>query len=266
MLVDGRQRVQSKFRRLEGRLVWFGRVNGRDVRPGIYEIRLRAVDRAGNRSVRTSRRPGPRPLRRAPANASRSAPGSASRSACGRTRVVPVALRRRAGRRGRTARCSSFALPRSQARYTLDVTAGPRARATVDVLRAASERPARPPRRQPLRHDAPPRDPRPLARDRDPGRVVLRPTARAAPRKDDRRRAIPRRSGQDPGNPRLGASATAWSPRGSVRECRSERRSRPSTRPTLTPPASRAGATRRRCTCATSRFSTSSSPTRSTST
>ena len=53
MLVDGRQRVQSKFRRLEGKLVWFGRVNGRTVRPGLYEIRLRAVDRAGNRSVRT---------------------------------------------------------------------------------------------------------------------------------------------------------------------------------------------------------------------
>lgn len=53
MLVDGRQRVQSKFRRLEGRLVWFGRVNGTVVRPGIYELRLRAVDRAGNRSLRT---------------------------------------------------------------------------------------------------------------------------------------------------------------------------------------------------------------------
>jgi hypothetical protein len=53
MLVNGRQRVQSKFRRVEGRLVWFGMVNGRTVRPGVYEIRLRAVDRAGNRSVRT---------------------------------------------------------------------------------------------------------------------------------------------------------------------------------------------------------------------
>jgi FlgD Ig-like domain len=53
MLVDGRQRVQSKFRKVEGKLVWFGRINGRDVPPGPYEIRLRAVDRAGNRSVRT---------------------------------------------------------------------------------------------------------------------------------------------------------------------------------------------------------------------
>ena len=53
MLVDGRQRVQSKFRRVQGNLVWFGRVNGHTVSPGSYEIRLRAVDRAGNRSLRT---------------------------------------------------------------------------------------------------------------------------------------------------------------------------------------------------------------------
>lgn len=53
MLVDGRQRVQSKFRRLEGKLVWYGREDGRAVRPGTYEIRLRAIDRAGNRSART---------------------------------------------------------------------------------------------------------------------------------------------------------------------------------------------------------------------
>ncbi len=53
MLVDGRQRAQSKFRRVEGNLVWFGRINGRVVRPGTYEIRLRAADRAGNRSIRT---------------------------------------------------------------------------------------------------------------------------------------------------------------------------------------------------------------------
>jgi FlgD Ig-like domain len=53
MLVDGRQRVQSKFRLLQGKLVWFGRIAGRAVPPGTYELRLRAVDRAGNRSPRT---------------------------------------------------------------------------------------------------------------------------------------------------------------------------------------------------------------------
>jgi len=53
MLVDSRRRVLSRFREREGRLVWFGLVDGRPVRPGIYEIRLRAFDRAGNRSART---------------------------------------------------------------------------------------------------------------------------------------------------------------------------------------------------------------------
>ena len=50
MLVNGRRRVLSKFRSTEGQLIWFGRVNGRPVSPGTYEIRLRAFDRAGNRS------------------------------------------------------------------------------------------------------------------------------------------------------------------------------------------------------------------------
>jgi hypothetical protein len=50
MLVDGRRRVLAKFPSTEGRLVWFGRVNGRMVRAGKYGIRLRAFDRAGNRS------------------------------------------------------------------------------------------------------------------------------------------------------------------------------------------------------------------------
>ena len=53
MLVDGRRRVLSRFRPLEGRLVWFGMANERSVRPGTYEIRLRAFDRAGNRSSST---------------------------------------------------------------------------------------------------------------------------------------------------------------------------------------------------------------------
>ncbi len=53
MLVDGRRRVLSKFRATEGRLVWFGLADGRPVPPRTYEIRLRAFDRAGNRSART---------------------------------------------------------------------------------------------------------------------------------------------------------------------------------------------------------------------
>jgi hypothetical protein len=53
MLVDGERRVLSRFRPLEGKLVWFGMIDGRSVPPGSYELRLRAVDRAGNRSART---------------------------------------------------------------------------------------------------------------------------------------------------------------------------------------------------------------------
>jgi hypothetical protein len=53
MLIDGRRRVLSKFRSTEGRLVWFGLMGGEPVRPGDYEVRLRAFDRAGNRSART---------------------------------------------------------------------------------------------------------------------------------------------------------------------------------------------------------------------
>jgi hypothetical protein len=53
MLVDSDRRVLSRFRATEGRLAWFGLVDDRPVRPGTYEIRLRAFDRAGNRSART---------------------------------------------------------------------------------------------------------------------------------------------------------------------------------------------------------------------
>lgn len=53
MLVDGRRRVISRFRRTQGRLVWFGRIDGKPVRPGTYELRLRGVDRAKNLSSRT---------------------------------------------------------------------------------------------------------------------------------------------------------------------------------------------------------------------
>jgi hypothetical protein len=47
LLVDGMQRVVGKFTTEQGRLVWHG--NGTTVRPGVYELRLRARDKAGNR-------------------------------------------------------------------------------------------------------------------------------------------------------------------------------------------------------------------------
>jgi len=53
MLIDGRRRVIGRFSRLKGNLTWYGIVNGKPVRPGIYELQLRAIDRAGNRSLAT---------------------------------------------------------------------------------------------------------------------------------------------------------------------------------------------------------------------
>jgi hypothetical protein len=53
LLVDGRREALGRFGKRQGRLLWFGKVDGKPVRPGTYEIRLRAVDRAGNRSART---------------------------------------------------------------------------------------------------------------------------------------------------------------------------------------------------------------------
>lgn len=53
LLVDGRRRALAQRRKTQGRLVWYGRVTGRPVQPGTYELRLRAVDRAGNRSRST---------------------------------------------------------------------------------------------------------------------------------------------------------------------------------------------------------------------
>lgn len=53
MLVDGQRRVLSKFRATKGRLRWFGVIDGKPVPAGTYELRLRAFDRAGNRSKST---------------------------------------------------------------------------------------------------------------------------------------------------------------------------------------------------------------------
>jgi hypothetical protein len=137
MLVDGRQRVQSKFRRVEGNLVWFGRVNGRIVRPGIYEIRLRAVDRAGNRSVRT--RAVPVRVRFVELARDRIEVGAGKRFS---VRVLTDATSYRwlfAGRRG-VGRREVLVLraPEEADEYTLYVTVGGRA-ARADVVVSAPE-------------------------------------------------------------------------------------------------------------------------------
>ncbi len=133
MLVDGRQRVQSKFRRTEGQLVWFGRVNGHTVRPGVYEIRLRAVDRAGNRSART--RAVPVRVRFVELSRERIEVGAGKRFS---VRVLTDVGSYRwlfAGQRGGgTREVLVLRAPEEAGPYTLYVTAGGRAaRAEVDV-------------------------------------------------------------------------------------------------------------------------------------
>ena len=134
MLVDGRQRVQSKFRRVEGRLVWFGRTNGRVVRPGTYEIRLRAVDRAGNRSLRT--RAVPVRVRFVELSRERIEIGAGKRFSV-RVRTDADAYRWLfAGRRGAGSReVLVLRAPEEPGSYTLYVTASGRAAsAPVDVF------------------------------------------------------------------------------------------------------------------------------------
>jgi hypothetical protein len=53
LLVNDTRQALGRFGKLKGRLYWFGKIDGKSVRPGVYEIRLRAVDRAGNRSARS---------------------------------------------------------------------------------------------------------------------------------------------------------------------------------------------------------------------
>jgi len=50
LYVDGVERVRGKFRRGEGHLDWWGRVDGKHVDPGRYRLTLVALDAAGNRS------------------------------------------------------------------------------------------------------------------------------------------------------------------------------------------------------------------------
>jgi len=137
MLVDGRQRVQSKFRRVEGRLVWFGRVNGRIVRPGLYEIRLRAVDRAGNRSVRT--RAVPVRVRFVELSRDRIEVGAGTRFSVRVRTDAPSYRWLFAGQRGAGQReVLVLRAPEEAGEYTLYVTVGGRA-ARADVVVTAPE-------------------------------------------------------------------------------------------------------------------------------
>jgi hypothetical protein len=53
LFVDGRRRVVTASKRLRGRLQWYGKANGRTIRPGRHKLKLIAEDLAGNRSAPT---------------------------------------------------------------------------------------------------------------------------------------------------------------------------------------------------------------------
>jgi len=53
LFVNGKRRVRTKFARLEGRLDWYGKVNGRALPAGVYRLSVSARDPAGNIAKRT---------------------------------------------------------------------------------------------------------------------------------------------------------------------------------------------------------------------
>ena len=53
LLVDGEQRVRTRFAPVEGKLDWFGIVDGKPLRRGVHALQVVGVDRAGNRSQPT---------------------------------------------------------------------------------------------------------------------------------------------------------------------------------------------------------------------
>ena len=114
-------------------------VNGRVVRPGIYEIRLRAVDRAGNRSLRT--RAVPVRVRFVELSRETIEVGAGRRFSV-RVRTDAEAYRWLfAGRRGAGSRqVLVLRAPEEPGTYTLYVTVGGRAAsARVDVLEPEPE-------------------------------------------------------------------------------------------------------------------------------
>ncbi|HWN22226.1 MAG TPA: FlgD immunoglobulin-like domain containing protein [Gaiellaceae bacterium] len=57
LFVNGVRRVRTKFARLEGRLDWYGKVDGRALPAGVYGLAVSARDPAGNVAERTQPTP-----------------------------------------------------------------------------------------------------------------------------------------------------------------------------------------------------------------
>lgn len=133
LLVDGKQRVLTKFPRTEDKLEWFGRVGGRSLPAGTYIARVAAVDPAGN--VGESSEPIPIVIRYVTLGRDRISVAAGDRFA---VRVSSDAKRVRwaLGGRAGVARPGTLRLsaPLQKGRFTLTVTAnGHTARAAVFV-------------------------------------------------------------------------------------------------------------------------------------
>ena len=137
LYVDGERRVLTRFPRTEELIEWHGKVDGRSLARGSYDVQLEAFDQAGNRTERTT------PV-----------PVTVRYVALGRTRIIALAGNRFALRVSSDARRvrwtlggrSGFAAPGTlrlraplqQGRFTLTLSAnGHTARAAVFVREPA---------------------------------------------------------------------------------------------------------------------------------
>ena len=137
LFVDGRRRGLTRFPRTEDRIVWYGRANGRSLRPGTYSVRLGADDPAGNLAERTA--PVTIVLRYVALGRSRITALAATRFAL-RVSSDARRVRWRLGRRTGLAAPGTLVLraPRQKGRFTLTVSAnGHSARAAVFVREPA---------------------------------------------------------------------------------------------------------------------------------
>ncbi|MFO7573352.1 MAG: FlgD immunoglobulin-like domain containing protein [Gaiellaceae bacterium] len=139
MLVDGRRRVMERMRKTQGRLIWYGRVAGHPVRPGTYELQLRAIDRAGNRSLST--RPIPVRVRFVELSRDRIEVGAGRRFSVRVSTDARSYRWRFAGRTGmETRRVLALRAPGEPGTYSLYVVVGDRAaRAEVVVAESPPE-------------------------------------------------------------------------------------------------------------------------------
>ena len=271
LFVEGEQRVRSRFRPLADELAWYGRVGGRALPAGTYQLVLAAVDPAGNRGeaapfrvtiryVALAREQVRARVRtrfgiRVQTDAKSFRWRFARRNGDGEARPAGVedaqearplhALRererpRRQGRRRGGQAPAASAAPLTHPLIVLGVS-----RSGTTLLRVMLDRNSE------------------LA---VPDESYFVPQlARAAPR-PARPRRVPRRPSPAADAARVGALRRRRRAPASARDRRWARPSPASTRRMRPSTASDVGATRRRCTCSTSACSTASGRTRATST